>query len=209
MSQTLNDCLTTRFVYDGANAVLEVSAEGRSAYGGNVSYQVIWAWVNAPDPHTGRFTSEDPLGFVDGPNRYVYAGNSPAKWIDPLGLEFHNNSGVNAWVKPELGDDPELVPPGGIYDKPFDGFSTPLNPCQVFKTQDGTDVWLFDTFVATSGSLSDLLKSEGGYQFLLNLLGPMTRLWKEGWKGQEWINEDPDKPKTDWQKLMDKSCESK
>ena len=294
ISQSLNDCLTTRFVYDGANAVLEVSAGGGSAYGGNASNQVIWAWVNAPgldqpveriafingtprtrqvfhadglgsiaaltdesgatvqtytyaafgsirtqtgtdlnritytareamgdslgffyyrhriyDPHTGRFTSEDPLGFVDGPNRYVYAGNSPAKWIDPLGLEFHNNSGVNAWVKPELGDDPELVPPGGIYDKPFDGFSTPLNPCQVFKTPDGTDVWLFDTFVATSGSLSDLLKSEGGYQFLLSLLGPMTRLWKEGWKGQEWINEYPDKPKTDWQKLMDKSCESK
>ncbi len=168
----MNDCLTTRFVYDGANAVLELSAEGRSAYGGNVSYQVIWAWVNAPgldqpveriafingearqrqvfhadglgsiaaltdesgatiqtyayeafgsirtqtgtdlnrvtftareamgdtlgffyyrhriyDPHTGRFTSEDPLGFAADPNRYVYVINSPVNMTDALGME--------------------------------------------------------------------------------------------------------------------------
>jgi RHS repeat-associated protein len=156
---------------DGANAVLEVSAAGGSAYGGNVSCQVTGAWVNAPgldqpveriafmngtprqrqvfhadglgsiaaltdesgatvqtyayeafgsirtrtctdlnrvtftarealgdslelyyyrnrvlDPTTGRFTSEDPLGFVDGPNRYVYCADSPINYMDPNGL---------------------------------------------------------------------------------------------------------------------------
>ena len=171
ISQSLNDCLTTRFVYDGPNVVMEMSAGGGSAYGGNVSNQVIWAWVNAPgldqpveriafingearqrqvfhadglgsiatltdesgatvqtytyaafgsirtqtgtdlnritytareamgdslgffyyrhriyDPTTGRFTSEDPLGFVDGANRYLYCANNPVNHSDPTGL---------------------------------------------------------------------------------------------------------------------------
>ena len=42
------------------------------------------------DPNTGRFTSEDPLGFVDGANRVVYVGNNPINFIDPLGLRFFN-----------------------------------------------------------------------------------------------------------------------
>ncbi len=170
--QSLNNCLYTRFVYDGANAVMEMSAEGGSAYGGNVSNEVVWAWVNGPgvdqpverigfingtprnrqvihadglgsvaaltdesgatvqtyayaafggvreqtgtdlnrvtftarealgdslgfyyyrhriyDPNTGRFTSEDPLGFVDGPNRYIYCVNNPLLFLDPFGRE--------------------------------------------------------------------------------------------------------------------------
>ena len=178
ISQSLNDCLTTRFVYDGPNVVMEMSAGGGSAYGGNVSNQVIWAWVNAPgldqpveriafingearnrqvfhadglgsiaaltdesgepvqtytyaafgsirtqtgtdlnritytareamgdslgffyyrhriyDPHTGRFTSEDPLGFVDGANVFIYVGNNPAYSIDPFGLSGNPISG--------------------------------------------------------------------------------------------------------------------
>jgi len=159
--RTRNDCLSTRFVYDGADVVMELSANN----------EVIWAWVNAPgldqpveriafingtprqrqvfhadglgsiaaltdgsgatvqtytyaafgsirtrtctdlnrvtftarealgdslelyyyrnrvlDPTTGRFTSEDPLGFVDGPNRYVYCADSPINYMDPNGL---------------------------------------------------------------------------------------------------------------------------
>ena len=39
------------------------------------------------DPTTGRFLSEDPLGFKGtGPNFYVYAAGSPTNFIDPLGL---------------------------------------------------------------------------------------------------------------------------
>ena len=158
----LNDCLSTRFVYDGANAVMEM----------NVSNEVVWAWIHGPgldqpverigfingtarnrqvvhadglgsiaaltdesgetvqtyayaafggireqtgtdlnrvtftareamgdslgfyyyrnriyDPNTGRFTSEDPLGFVDGPNRYIYCVNNPLLFLDPFGRE--------------------------------------------------------------------------------------------------------------------------
>ena len=37
------------------------------------------------DPNTGRFTSEDPLGFIDGPNRYEYVFNNPVIYYDPHG----------------------------------------------------------------------------------------------------------------------------
>jgi len=38
------------------------------------------------DPHTGRFLSEDPLGFSAGdPNLYRYVGNSPTDGTDPNG----------------------------------------------------------------------------------------------------------------------------
>jgi RHS repeat-associated protein len=160
--QSLNNCLSTRFVYDGPNVVLEL----------NASNQVAWAYVNGPgvdqpierisfingtprqrqvfhadglgsivaltdesggviqtyayaafgsiraqtstnlnriaftarealgdslgfyyyrnrvlDPSTGRFTSEDPRGYINGPNWYVYVINNPINWFDPWGLE--------------------------------------------------------------------------------------------------------------------------
>lgn len=34
----------------------------------------------------GRFVSEDPLGFKGGMNLYIYGGNYPIGWRDPLGL---------------------------------------------------------------------------------------------------------------------------
>lgn len=37
-------------------------------------------------PTQGRFTQEDPLGFVDGPNPYAYVGGNPLQYRDPLGL---------------------------------------------------------------------------------------------------------------------------
>ncbi|MDY7096184.1 MAG: RHS repeat-associated core domain-containing protein, partial [Acidobacteriota bacterium] len=38
------------------------------------------------DPELGRFITTDPLGYVDGPNPYIYAMNSPVTHSDPLGL---------------------------------------------------------------------------------------------------------------------------
>jgi RHS repeat-associated protein len=37
------------------------------------------------DPELGRFTTTDPLGFVDGPNPYQFAHNSPLTFDDPTG----------------------------------------------------------------------------------------------------------------------------
>ena len=39
------------------------------------------------DPSAGRFISSDPLGFVDGPNEYIFVKNNPLSSIDPWGLE--------------------------------------------------------------------------------------------------------------------------
>ena len=38
------------------------------------------------DPEIGRWLTPDPLGFIDGPNRYLYVANNPLNFIDPWGL---------------------------------------------------------------------------------------------------------------------------
>ncbi|WP_167369241.1 RHS repeat-associated core domain-containing protein [Pseudovibrio denitrificans] len=42
-------------------------------------------WHRHYDSTLGRYTQPDPLGLVDGPNRYAYARNSPAMYTDPRG----------------------------------------------------------------------------------------------------------------------------
>jgi RHS repeat-associated protein len=39
------------------------------------------------DPELGRFISADPLGYVDGPSLYAFAGGDPVNGRDALGLE--------------------------------------------------------------------------------------------------------------------------
>jgi RHS repeat-associated protein len=39
------------------------------------------------DPRLGRFISEDPIGFEDGPNFFAYVGSNPALFVDPWGLK--------------------------------------------------------------------------------------------------------------------------
>jgi RHS repeat-associated protein len=39
------------------------------------------------DPELGRFTSVDPLGYVDGPSMYGFAMNSPTNYVDPIGKD--------------------------------------------------------------------------------------------------------------------------
>ncbi len=40
------------------------------------------------DPKTGRYTQTDPIGLTGGMNPYVYAGDNPARFIDPDGKLF-------------------------------------------------------------------------------------------------------------------------
>ena len=42
-------------------------------------------WHPHYDPSLGRYTQPDPLGFVDGPSVYAYAGSSPGGYVDPDG----------------------------------------------------------------------------------------------------------------------------
>ncbi|NJL29486.1 MAG: RHS repeat-associated core domain-containing protein [Thermoanaerobaculia bacterium] len=57
------------------------------------------------DPELGRFITPDPLGYVDGPNSYQFALNSPVDFADPMGLE----SIRQAWsIEEDLVDNPGL-----------------------------------------------------------------------------------------------------
>ena len=38
------------------------------------------------DPEIGRYLTRDPIGYGDGLNVYLYVGNNPVNFIDPLGL---------------------------------------------------------------------------------------------------------------------------
>ncbi|MDX9702393.1 MAG: RHS repeat-associated core domain-containing protein [Candidatus Auribacterota bacterium] len=47
------------------------------------------------DASIGRFISRDPLGFVDGPNQYIYCANNPVNFIDPFGYNQRMLNKVN------------------------------------------------------------------------------------------------------------------
>jgi RHS repeat-associated protein len=46
---------------------------------------LAYNWHRTYDPTLGRYTQADPLGFVDGPGIYNYAGGSPMMKVDPSG----------------------------------------------------------------------------------------------------------------------------
>jgi RHS repeat-associated protein len=47
------------------------------------------------DPHIGRFLAKDPLGMINGPNVFVYAGNDPIMRSDPSGLDYRDWFGLD------------------------------------------------------------------------------------------------------------------
>jgi RHS repeat-associated protein len=51
------------------------------------------------DPREGRFLSEDPIGFLGGPNLYGYVSNDPINLADPLGLQGRADA---RWGKDEV-----------------------------------------------------------------------------------------------------------
>ena len=50
-----------------------------------LEHGLAYNWHRYYDPTLGRYTRPDPLGLVDGPSVYAYAGSSPAMYVDPTG----------------------------------------------------------------------------------------------------------------------------
>jgi RHS repeat-associated protein len=77
-------------VFDSNGSVIEKSVLGnRYAFQGR---EIDWStglynfrarWY---DSETGRWLSKDPIGIQGGLNQYVFCGNNPVMFVDPLGL---------------------------------------------------------------------------------------------------------------------------
>ena len=46
---------------------------------------LLYNWFRQYDPTIGRYTQPDPLGLLDGLNRFAYVGNDPLQQVDPTG----------------------------------------------------------------------------------------------------------------------------
>jgi RHS repeat-associated protein len=57
---------------------------------------LAYNWHRHYDPTTGRYTTADPLGFVDGPSVFAYARSNPQRFVDPSGLEPSGGGGGRA-----------------------------------------------------------------------------------------------------------------
>ncbi|MEO0075068.1 MAG: RHS repeat-associated core domain-containing protein, partial [candidate division WOR-3 bacterium] len=66
---SINDVMFTGKIYDQSTGLLNLR---------NRNYL----------PKIGRFTSKDPLGFIDGLNPFTYTNNNPTSFIDPFGLQM-------------------------------------------------------------------------------------------------------------------------
>jgi RHS repeat-associated protein len=68
---------------------------------------LAYNWHRHYDPTIGRYTTADPLGFVDGPSVYAYAGNRPHQDVDENGLQRGRRGpsatpGYDAFGRPQL-----------------------------------------------------------------------------------------------------------
>ncbi|MBK8012143.1 MAG: hypothetical protein IPK13_12405 [Deltaproteobacteria bacterium] len=81
-SSSFSSSISSSPFESGADALLLL---GGQPYFGDIGlHRFGHRWYS---PGLGRFLSQDPLGFVDGANRYLYAGGQPIDFYDPLGLE--------------------------------------------------------------------------------------------------------------------------
>jgi RHS repeat-associated protein len=58
---------------------------GRERHYRSGLYYYRFRWY---DSQTGRFTTQDPIGFDGGINLYAYCGDDPVNWVDPLGWDY-------------------------------------------------------------------------------------------------------------------------
>jgi RHS repeat-associated protein len=77
--------------------------------------EVLYGRQRYAEPRIGRWTSPDPAGFVDGPNRFLYVLNNPTNNVDRSGT----------WIQ-------EPVLPSGSGSAPGTTFGTPSRTARLY-----------------------------------------------------------------------------
>jgi RHS repeat-associated protein len=90
-----------RYAFDpwGRRAVTsgtDVTGVGFTRHRTHVASALVLAAYRSYDAELARWSSTDPLGDVDGPNRYAYVQNGPIARYDPLGLQL--NAGIQNFL---------------------------------------------------------------------------------------------------------------
>jgi RHS repeat-associated protein len=86
-TQTAGGTGSTHYIHDiWGNVIAETAGGGATGTG------LHYNWHRSYDPTLGRYTQPDPLGFVDGPSVYAYAGGLPQQAVHPDGRNI--GSGV-------------------------------------------------------------------------------------------------------------------
>ena len=89
---TLIGATITSYRYDAFGNLIDSSAPefGFSSKRYDASTSLSYFGARYYDSSLGRFISRDPMGYIDGPNGYIYVSNSPINLIDPFGLESYD-----------------------------------------------------------------------------------------------------------------------
>jgi len=115
-----NSSLTPHFAYTGR----EWDPDAGLYY-----YRARWY-----DPKTGRFVSEDPIGFAGGDaNLYRYVVNRPLNFIDPTGCSGGSGGGTSPNPSPPLYPCPPTTDPGPT-PSPDSPYPSPT-PCPTVPSQ--------------------------------------------------------------------------
>jgi RHS repeat-associated protein len=94
--------LLARYAFDpwGRRALVsgvDITNTGFTSHPVHANSGIQLTLYRAYEPGLGRWISEDPIGYLDGPNTYRYAHNDPLNKLDPLGLFPKHSSLKCAW----------------------------------------------------------------------------------------------------------------